>query len=926
MMNLAVIHDPTESLPARGPATRADAPGMEGATSTTVNALEPRERVRGLVAARLFGEIARPSRVDRFELQRELGVGGMGAVYAAHDPRLDRVVALKILQRAGGGVQAGQRLLREAQAMARLRHPNVVQVYEAGTHGGQVYIAMELIEGGTLGEWMRGRPRPWRDVRDVMMAAGRGLAAAHAAGLVHRDFKPGNVLMDVDGQPRVSDFGLARGAEEEDAVVDEAEVTAEISRGGLLDVVLTRTGAVLGTPAYMSPEQFRGEPATPRSDQFAFCVVVWEALAGQRPFIAETAGGLLAKVEAGAITRPHGVRIPRRVRRILERGLSPAPGDRYPSMKVLLDELGRVRCRRSESNPRVWAASVMAASMILGTALLAADRKEEARAAEPTEATSTTGGSFVGVLCAHEQRELATAWSPEVVDGLRARLAAAAEGVGAEGFDIDATVAAIDRRFVALRDATEARCAERIAAPDSRHDLVDLCLEDRRRGFTDMLASLEGASPMELRTLDGLVSMVPDVSECALERPPRSSMGTPASRAERWQARRRIAWAFLPRALARDVIDHSSWTDAFTVANRYDDKRLAYEAQLAGAIALGQTTEIAVAPGSGWAQTLDRMSATDGYREQIDVQARARALLLELDERAPHSVGMYARASEAASSAVDALPDDHPLRRPLSRDLGVLNLAHAKHAGIDGGCVGTEVDASCLPVLRAAGHLRDYVARTEAASTGESPEVGEALALLAEAEALRGATEVAQSLRARAVRLGASVDAGALEERLAAAYPQLAEGEIVEASALPEAAAQPEVELPGDREALREQVARVAIRCTGDRDRRCEVDRDYFAADLARIADIGAQGTRTIAIVEGGEMRGYALYGLRSKSALRLLGARNGDRIVAVNGTALSGYEVYDQAVSAALDSGEITFTLEDREGSREIRIALRPA
>ncbi|MCA9662380.1 MAG: serine/threonine protein kinase, partial [Myxococcales bacterium] len=633
MMNLAVIHDPTESLPARGPATGADARVLEGATSTTVNALEPRERVRGLVAARLFGAVARPSRVDRFELQRELGVGGMGAVYAAHDPRLDRVVALKILQRAGGGVEAGQRLLREAQAMARLRHPNVVQVYEAGTHGGQVYIAMELIEGGTLGEWMRGRPRPWREVREVMLAAGRGLAAAHAAGLVHRDFKPGNVLMDVDGQPRVSDFGLARGAEEEEAVADEAEVTAEISRGGLLDVVLTRTGAVLGTPAYMSPEQFRGEPTTPRSDQFAFCVVVWEALAGQRPFVAETAGGLLAKVEAGAITRPRGVRIPRRVRRILERGMSPAPGDRFPSMKALLAELGRVRYRHGEGSPRAWIASAMAASMILGVAVLDADSEEEARA-DATELSSTTGGSFIGLVCAQEQRELAAAWSPEVADGLRARLTAAAQSVGAADLDVDASVAAIDRRFVALRDATEARCTERIAAPESRADLVDLCLEDRRTAFTDMLASLEGASPMEMMTLEGLVSMVPDVSECALERPPRSSTGKAAARAERWQARRKIAWAFAPRALARDVIDPSSWTDAITVANLYDDRRLAYEGQLAGAIALSQISGIAVAPGTGWAQTLDRMSATDGYREQLDVQARARALLLELDERA----------------------------------------------------------------------------------------------------------------------------------------------------------------------------------------------------------------------------------------------------------------------------------------------------
>ena len=349
---------------------RPRAAAGEAAAAATIDALAPRERVRNLVAARLFGELVTPTRIDRFELIRELGVGGMGAVYAAHDPRLDRAVALKVLARTGEGPEASRRLVREAQAMARLKHPNVVAVHEVGTHGEQVFVAMELVEGGTLADWLRGGPRPWREVLALLIPAGRGLAAAHAAGLVHRDFKPANVLLGADGRALVSDFGLARAGAEPGAqpLPGEAEATADLQRP-LVEAHLTRTGALLGTPAYMAPEQFRGEMATARSDVFAFCVVVWEAIFGQRPFTGATIADLFHAVDHGAISPPpRAIRVPSPLRRELRRGLATNPADRHPSMPELLAAL-----ERAGRSSRLRAALIAAGAVVAGcTAALAA--------------------------------------------------------------------------------------------------------------------------------------------------------------------------------------------------------------------------------------------------------------------------------------------------------------------------------------------------------------------------------------------------------------------------------------------------------------------------------------------------------------------------------------------------------------------------
>jgi tetratricopeptide (TPR) repeat protein len=263
--------------------------------------------------------------VGRYLVLEMLGGGGMGVVYRAYDPELDRRVALKLLRVGALGLEAEEgraHLVREAQAMARVSHPHVVPIYDVGTFGQQVFLAMELVEAQTLRQWLKASPRPWRQVLAVLVDAGRGLAAAHAAGVVHGDFKPENVLVGKDGRVRVTDFGLAR----------SANPLAQGAQG---------TQVSGGTPAYMAPEQLDPD-AHPdeRSDQFAFCVALYEALHGERPFAAATVRELLAAVRAGKVRpAPRGSAVPPWLRRVVVRGLAVSPMDRHGSMDALLAAL-----------------------------------------------------------------------------------------------------------------------------------------------------------------------------------------------------------------------------------------------------------------------------------------------------------------------------------------------------------------------------------------------------------------------------------------------------------------------------------------------------------------------------------------------------------------------------------------------------------
>ena len=310
-------------------------------------------------------DLAPGARVDRYEVIELLGQGSMGRVYRARDTDLSREVALKRINPGRWSVEAAQvRLHREAQAMARVEHPAVIRAYDITIVRDELFVAMELARGGTLVAWLAARPRGWRDVLRVFLEAGRGLAAAHHAGLVHRDVKPSNLLLDAHGRAKVSDFGLARTFDIADAG-DARDGEAELGSIATLDVSITRTGAIAGTLAYMAPEQLTGGPVDARAVQFSFCVALWEALCGHRPFRTierdtRSPEAFLAAIAAGALEGPGaGARVPRRILAPLRRGLAGDRAQRWPAMDELLDAL-----ERAARPHRAW--WVVAAAVVIG--------------------------------------------------------------------------------------------------------------------------------------------------------------------------------------------------------------------------------------------------------------------------------------------------------------------------------------------------------------------------------------------------------------------------------------------------------------------------------------------------------------------------------------------------------------------------------
>ncbi|HVI02126.1 MAG TPA: protein kinase [Enhygromyxa sp.] len=300
--------------------------------------VEQRQR-RAAVEAALFDEPIASTKIGRFTIVRKLGAGGMGVVYVAYDEQLDRRVAVKLLRNTVASSEGRVRLEREAQVMARLSHPNVVTVHEVGIHDEQVFMAMEFVDGEDLRQWLTRTKHDWREVLAVFLQAGEGLAAAHEAGVVHRDFKPDNVLVGNDGRVRVADFGLANSYNLPPDLADPATTESQRNR---LGVPLTRPGAVLGTPAYMAPEQFRGATIDARADQFSFCVALWEGLYGTRPFGGNTLLELSMEVAAGKVASPpQDSAVPTWLREVMLRALAADPSARWDSMREMLDVLAR---------------------------------------------------------------------------------------------------------------------------------------------------------------------------------------------------------------------------------------------------------------------------------------------------------------------------------------------------------------------------------------------------------------------------------------------------------------------------------------------------------------------------------------------------------------------------------------------------------
>lgn len=320
--------------------------------------------------------------VSRYVLLGKLGAGGMGTVYEALDPELDRRVALKVLHPRFAGPDNAARLLREGQALARVSHANVVQVFEVGRHADTVFIVMELVPGESLASWLA-EPRPWREVVPLFIEAARGLAAAHAQDIVHRDFKPGNVQVSNDGAVKVLDFGLARGLGEGSSV-GEGSLSVASGSSGILNTKLTRDGAVIGTPSYMAAEQFRGELVDHRADQHAFCISLFEGLYGRRPFKASDWKALRAMVIAGDLgQRPDGD-VPVALWRVIRRGTRPDPAARFESMHEIIDRLERVvGVAQTQTVMRLLVPGIL---VVGGAGVIAASRADAADQCADTEA------------------------------------------------------------------------------------------------------------------------------------------------------------------------------------------------------------------------------------------------------------------------------------------------------------------------------------------------------------------------------------------------------------------------------------------------------------------------------------------------------------------------------------------------------------
>ena len=297
-----------------------------------------------------------PPSFGRYRIDTVLGSGGMGIVYRAWDPQLGRPVAIKVVRRSGDDTAGRARLVREAQSLARLSHPNVCHVYDVGTEDDEVWVAMELIDGATLRQWAADSRSPG-EVLDVLLGAAEGIAAAHDAGLVHRDVKPENVLVTRDGRAIVTDFGLARAED----VIDPRGATFQA------DPNLTTTGAIAGTPAYLAPEQLAGDPIDARVDQFAWAVMAWELLTGTRPFPVIFAVRLDA-IRAGVTPPPS---LDSHLAAVLARAMSAAPRDRFPSMRDLVAAMRDKPAPRPQPRPRRTRVAVLVAMGALAAGGLA---------------------------------------------------------------------------------------------------------------------------------------------------------------------------------------------------------------------------------------------------------------------------------------------------------------------------------------------------------------------------------------------------------------------------------------------------------------------------------------------------------------------------------------------------------------------------
>ncbi len=561
-------------------------------------------RARAKLKARLFQIESEPVRIGRFPILGRLGEGGMGTVFSAYDEQLDRKIAVKLMlpTRGAGASQGRGRMRREAQAMARLSHPNIVAVHEVGEVDQQVFIAMEFVRGVSLDVWLAQRQRGWPEVLEVFRRAGRGLVAAHEAGLVHRDFKPSNVMVGDDGQIKILDFGLARTTAEVERSTDD------LAPDKLGELSLTRTGAIMGTPAFMAPEQHMGEPATAQSDQFSFCVALYAALYGVHPFPTETLPALVAAVCDGApVEPPKDSPVPVWIRRVVLRGLARDPDARHAAMAALLDALATDPGARR----RRWIVSGVALGVLFaggfGVARLAA--------AEP---------------CPDGRRALGAAWDEE----RRGRVAVALQGGASHGADTWTRVepaldAYAEGWVVSQEEACEAHRSGAVSDLLYEHRLA--CLSRGRSALDALVEVFEQADATVVEKAVSAVAGLPALSRCedaeallaSVEPPPEAIAAEVASLRERL-------------ARARSVEDAGRVGESVASADEVlaRAETLEYRPLVAEALLRRGTARLLAGEASAADEDLGRAAfvAIDSGHDEVAAEAAARRIYVRSEQ------------------------------------------------------------------------------------------------------------------------------------------------------------------------------------------------------------------------------------------------------------------------------------------------------
>lgn len=678
-------------------------------------------------------ELTRGAVVGRYLLLGRLGDGGMGVVYAAYDPELDRRVALKLVSpRVKGDADGGRtRLVREAQALAKLSHPNVVAVHDVGTRGEHVWIAMEFVTGETLREWARRRERKWPELLRVLTDVARGVAAAHAVGLVHRDLKPANVMIGSDGRVRVVDFGLAHGRlragpEQEFDVTLEAgsEAHPEVAA---LSLRLTRTGAVQGTPAYMAPEQWRGMDAGAAADQFGWSVMAWELLYGERPFPGATPRALEAAVLAGQRRPPpRGRSVPHWLRRVVERGLATEPSQRWPTMAALLAGL-----QRGQTQARVRTVMVVLSGVMALAAGIEGYRRWDV--AQRVATCEITGDRIDSV------------WNDEARVAIRGSLEAT--GIGQATVTADLLMPWFDQYADEWRAARVDECMHtyvHASWDDATHIGAVWCLDERLQGLDALIDELVRADATTLNWAIPAASRLGSIQPCIEPAQLRNKPVPPLAERER-------IWAI------RGVLSRASVLHA---AGKYPQARIAVvqareQAEALGwpplrAEALAREGDILDDAGDyAGAERASREAYLEATRlDQWDVAASAaNALIFNVGRhQARYAEGrLWAQLAEVAAVHVG----DPQRMREADR---------LTHLGRVAGSEGAYAEAIAL-------HER-ALALHEQALGPEHPRIAGDLGNLADIQTLSGAYSAAQALLERALVIQ--------ERRLGPEHPDVA--------------------------------------------------------------------------------------------------------------------------------------------------------